>query len=1099
MTQPGPGAFSKRLPSLLPAIAACLFASGLGSLVLEVVWTRQLRLVFGSTTLAASTILVAYMLGLGLGGIAGGRLSRRIRDGVRAYAWIEIAIGLYALVVPTALLRLTDLNRALLHDLDFWPAALFRFALALAILLLPTFLMGATLPILVSAAARRDPRVGRHTSLLYGVNTIGAVAGVFLANFTLFEWLGIAGASRFGALLDAAVGVIALVWLAPRARRAGEATGDAGDAPAAVHETLRTTDAAALASPTPLLAVYAVVGFTALVYEVAWMRALAMVLGGSIHGFAVMLGAFLTGIGLGSLAVRPLVERLVRPVRTFANGVALLGLLAFASTALLSSLPDLALAYAERFGATGAAITTFQVAAAMLVMLPTTLVLGSLLPLLSRVVAECWTTAGDAVGRVYFANTLGSAAGAFLAGFVLLPAIGLRGTILLAAVVDVAAASYLTLRLGTAPRRALALAAVALALVLLPMPFDREALTRGVFRRPELGMSFGIDLEPYEGVAATRLLYYRDGITGTVSVHEDEGARILKVNGKADASTGIDVPTQVMLGQVPLLFGPPARSALVIGFASGMTVGSVATHPELQRIDVVEIEPAMVEASRFFEAENGRPLDDPRVRLVSDDGRAYLSGTATQYDVVISEPSNPWLTGVANLFTREFFQSVRAALAPGGRLLQWVHLYGMDGPALASILAALRSEFSHVYGFAHVNGWPDLLLLAMERPLGARDLPRWDALPEAVRRDLRRIGNFSEADLLSSIRLLPQDIDRLWGPNDRINTDDNLLVELTTPWLVNTRTLDEHWSRFAVGRGGVLPLVDALRGPQGAEAVADLALAYATLRQDLVVSQHLVAVAERRGKSATTIAAALAVARQMDPELRHADQLATLDDALGRSRDSFGTWLLRAQVHLDADDYAAGLEDVDEALRLRPGDVRARLLRTRLLAAVRQRDEALREIEELVAAGYARLEPDLPKQRASLLLASRRNEEAVAALDALLFQGDPAWPEGWLMLAGATHAIGDAAATDRAKRNAEIARRNQPRWFHRQARRALWAGQRVDAAYLLGLTVGLAPENEEAKRELALLEGRTEPVPNAGRPDPMRNAVRPAAAKAPPR
>jgi spermidine synthase len=1058
-------------------LAACLFASGLGSLVLEVVWTRQLRLVFGSTTLAASTILVAYMLGLGLGGIAGGRLSRRIRDGVRTYGWMEIAIGLYALLVPAALLRMNDLNRTLLYGLDFWPAALCRFAIALVILLLPTFLMGATLPILVAAASRVDPRVGRHTSLLYGVNTIGAVAGVFLANFALFEWLGIAAASRFGALVDAAVGLVALVWLAPWARRAMAAAGDA----AAPTAPLRETDAATLASATPLLVVYALVGFTALVYEVAWTRALSMVLGGSIHGFAVMLGAFLAGIGLGSLAMRPLVERVRQPVRVFANGVALLGLLAFASTAFLSSLPDLALAFAERWGVAGAAMTTLQISVATLLMLPTTLVLGALMPLLSRVIAECWTSAGDAVGRVYFANTLGSAAGAFLAGFVLIPTIGLRATIVFAAVADVAAAAFLMSRLRTSPRRAAVLAAVAVALVLIPMPFDREALTRGVFRRPELEMSFGIELEPYEGVEKERLLYYRDGITGTVSVHEGDGTRVLKVNGKADASNGLDVPTQVMLGQVPLLFGPPARSALVIGFASGMTVGSVITHPELERIDVVEIEPAMVEASRYFDDENGRPLSDPRVRLISDDARAYLSGTSEKYDVIVSEPSNPWLTGVANLFTREFFQSARSALGPDGRLLQWVHLYGMDGRALASILAALRSEFSHVYGFAHFSGWPDLLLLAMNRSLAEPDLPRWSDLPEPVRRDLMRIGNFSEADLLSSIRLLPADIDRLYGPGDPINTDDNLLVELTTPWLVNARTLDEQWQRFAVGNQGVLPLVDALRGPQSADAVAELALAYASLRRDLLVSQRLVAVAEQRGKSATTIAAALSVARQIDEELANADQLATLDDALGRSRNSFGTWLLRAQVHLEADDYLAGLEDLNEAFRLRPGDVRARILRTRLLAATRKRGEALREIDDLVAGGYARLEPDLPKERASLLLSGRRNAEAVAALDSLLYEGDPSWPEGWMMLASAERDSGDAAAAERAMKNHEVARRNQPRWFHQQARRALWAGQRVDAAYLLGLTVGLAPENEEAKLELAQLEAKPGFAPEMSR------------------
>ncbi|MEW6268180.1 MAG: fused MFS/spermidine synthase, partial [Thermodesulfobacteriota bacterium] len=202
----------------LLALGACFFLSGMGSLALEVVWTRQMRLVFGSTTLAASTILVAYMLGLGLGGLAGGRVAGRLRDGVRAYGWIEIAIGLYALAVPSVLLLLPELNRSLLAGMGFWEAALCRFVLALLLLLLPTVLMGATLPIVVDAVVRRDPRVGEGTGLLYGLNTLGAVAGVFFATFVLFPTLGLRWTNGFGALLDLAVGVIALAVVAPRLR-----------------------------------------------------------------------------------------------------------------------------------------------------------------------------------------------------------------------------------------------------------------------------------------------------------------------------------------------------------------------------------------------------------------------------------------------------------------------------------------------------------------------------------------------------------------------------------------------------------------------------------------------------------------------------------------------------------------------------------------------------------------------------------------------------------------------------------------------------------------------------------------------------------------
>src|SRR3954451_12891765 len=207
------------------ALAVCFFLSGVGSLALEVVWTRQMRLVFGSTTLAASTILVAYMLGLGLGGLIGGRVAHRLRSGIRAYGAIEIAAGLAALVVPFLLAALPPLAQALLHGHGFWTLLLGRFAIALLVLLLPTILMGATLPIVVTAVTRDDPRVGASTGLLYGVNTLGAVAGVFLTAFVLFPRFGLWRSNVIGALLDMTVGVVALVLLAPRAARAPQRAG----------------------------------------------------------------------------------------------------------------------------------------------------------------------------------------------------------------------------------------------------------------------------------------------------------------------------------------------------------------------------------------------------------------------------------------------------------------------------------------------------------------------------------------------------------------------------------------------------------------------------------------------------------------------------------------------------------------------------------------------------------------------------------------------------------------------------------------------------------------------------------------------------------
>jgi spermidine synthase len=1049
---------------MLVAVATCFFLSGMGSLALEVVWTRELRLVFGSTTLAASTILVAYMLGLGIGGLVGGRLAGRLANGVRAYGWIEIAIGAYALAVPWLLAQLPALNRSLLAGLDFWPAALCRFAVALALLLAPTVLMGATLPILVASLTRRDPRIGASTGLLYGLNTLGAVAGVFATTFVLFRLLGLTWTNRAGALLDVAVGVLTLLVVAPRVAP------DAG---------VRSAGAAARQrSPVPgarvgvLLAVYAVVGFTALLYEVAWSRALAVVFGSSIYAFSSMLGAFLTGIALGSLIFSRWIDASRAPLVLLAGGMTALAVLAVGTTMVVPHLPAAFLRVVETYGLDSGRIALAQVAMCMLAMLPPTLILGGLFPLVARVLADEMDDVGDAVGRVYFANTLGSAAGAFATGFVLLPALGLRETLALGAALDVLGAALVLFAGGHAARRrslaAVPLAAAALLLV-APIPFDRQALTRGVFKAPDAELHFGIDLLPVDGREVQELLFYRDGINATVSVHREEGVLALRVNGKVDASSFGDMSTQVLLGQIPLLFGPPAKRVLVIGYASGVTTGSVAAHPEVERIDAVEIEPAIVEASRFFDRESGRPLDDPRTRMILDDARSYLAATRERYDVIVSEPSNPWMSGVSNLFTREFFAIARGALAPGGRLLQWVQLYALDPPSLASIVAALRAEFPYVYGFADFSGSPDLLLLAMDRPLALADLPRWEKLPERVRADLQRIGNFSTADLWGLMRVTPKDVDALVAKAPVVNGDDNLFIELGTPWMLYDETSLENWKALVSTRGAILPLLVALGEPLDKEKIGELALAHA--RKESSAVGDLLTAAGRHGRSGNAIAAATLIARKFnDGSLTLENQLATLDEAVELAPASFEPRLLRAQVREEAKDLEGALADVAAALRISPGDPRALALRMRLLAKLGRYDEARRDADVLLGSRYGQAQQAVLRESAEVVLRSGDLPRAIRLLESLLRDRDPTWSEGWQMLAWAYGQQGEGERAQEADENARVTRRNRALVYHRMARSALWQGKPDDASVLLGVALSADPDYEAARTELQRLQ-----------------------------
>lgn len=1039
--------------ALVLAVGLCFFLSGAASLVLEVVWSRLLRLVFGTTTLAISTILVAYMTGLGIGGLVGGRIARRVANGVRAYGWIELAIGLYALAVPFLFSFFPALSRAFLAELGFWPGALARFALAFTVLCLPTIGMGLTLPFLTRALVR-DERAGSGIALLYGINTLGAVSGVFLATFVLLPLFGVALSSHLAAGAYLVLGVLAFGL-----------SRFVGDTPAQAEVAATSTDP--LARWNPALLAYGTVGFTSLVYEVTWTRALSMVMGSSIYAFACMLAAFLLGIGAGSLIARTFVDRLRRPLLVYAIGIAALGLLSLGSLSLLPHLPALFMALVRRYGDSPELLVASQFGVAACAMLPPALVLGALFPLLSRAQAAA-SGASPAVGDVYFVNTVGSALGAFSAGFILLPLLGLRGTASVAIALNALACAALLLwrARGRGPVR-LGLAALPAAfgvlMLVFPPPLDTRALAMGGFV-PIRIFSDAPDVTELEGAHAEEILYYRDGLSATVSVHRYRGDVSLHINGKADASSRQDMPTQVLLAQAPLLFGKPAKKVLVIGWASGVSVGSVARHP-VEQIDAVELEPAMIEASHYFDDVNGKPLEDERVRVIVEDARTFLANTREKYDVIISEPSNPWLSGVSNLFTREHFRAAREALAPGGRLLQWFPLYATDPEALRSILSALRSEFPYVYAFELDRTLPDLMLMATTEPLSIADLPRFEALPPAVQSDLYRVGTRSTAELWSLLRLLPADIDEIVASGGVVNSDDNLFVELRTPWLLyaddfaepGTGPTERTWALIdAFGLGG-WPLLEGALGRPGDPRPGELALAYIGVRHDRAVGESL---AELAGDTGEGIAARQELARtsnKTDPET----YLAALARAVELEPESFPVRTIRARAQLMQQDLDAALVEADAALVLRPGDPSALALRGAILARLGRPEEALAALAPVRATEYWNFQPTYWLIAGRAELAAGNTDAGLALLERYV-AAEPGLLLAWELLEqGYTGQGRQAEATS--------ARHNQAINLYTRAIVAANAGDAERARADLQRALEIFPEHEASKAALARL------------------------------
>jgi spermidine synthase len=1042
--------------ALVLAVGICFFLSGAASLVLEVVWSRLLRLVFGTTTLAISTILVAYMTGLGIGGLLGGRIARRVANGVRAYGWIEIAVGLYALAVPFVFSYFPALSRAFLSELDFWPGALARFALAFTVLCLPTIGMGLTLPFLTRALVR-DERAGSGIAVLYGINTLGAVSGVFLATFVMLPQFGVALSNQLAAGAYLALGVLALLL----SRFVG------GRPTETAPEVAATSDR--LARWNPALLAYGTVGFTSLVYEVTWTRALSMVMGSSIYAFACMLAAFLLGIGAGSLIARTFVDRLRRPLLVYAIGIAALGLLSLGSLSLLPHLPELFMALVRRYGDSPGLLVASQFGVAACAMLPPALVLGALFPLLSRAQAAA-SGASPAVGDVYFVNTVGSALGAFSAGFILLPLLGLRGTAAIAIALNALACAALLLwwARGRGPVR-LALAALPAAfgilMLVFPPPLDTRSLAMGGFV-PVRIFSDAPDVSALEGGHAEEVLYYRDGLSATVSVHRYRGDVSLHINGKADASSRQDMPTQVLLAQVPLLFGKPAKKVLVIGWASGVSVGSVARHP-VEQIDAVELEPAMIEASHYFDDVNGKPLEDPRVRVIVEDARTFLANTREKYDVIVSEPSNPWLSGVSNLFTREHFRAAREALAPGGRLLQWFPLYATDPEALRSILSALRSEFPYVYAFELDRTLPDLMLMATTEPLAVADLPRFESLPPAVQSDLYRVGTRSTAELWSLLRLLPPDVDEIIAKPGVINTDDNLFVELRTPWLLyaddfaepGTGPTERTWALIdAYGLGG-WPLLEEALGMPGAPRPGELALAYIGVRHDRAVGESL---AELAGDSGEGIAARQELARTANTTDAET-YLGALTRAVELEPESFPVRIIRARAELMQQDLEGALAEADAALVLRPGDPSALALRGAILLRLGRPEDALAALEPVRATEYWNFQPTywLVASRAELAVG---NTDAGLALLERYVAVEPGLLLAWELLEQGYTGQGRQA-------EAESARHNQAINLYMRAIAAANSGDEARARVDLQRALEILPQHEPSRAALARLGG----------------------------
>lgn len=780
-----------------------LFAlSGAAGLIYEIVWVRQFTLVLGASAYAVTIVLAVFMGGLGAGAWLAGKGIDRFdaRRLAGSYALLELGIGLYALAFPV-LLQVAEAGYAAVfqaYQPGLVAANALRLAVAAALLLVPTGLMGATLPVLSRYVVRAQAQIPVTVSWLYGMNTLGALAGTLTAGYLLLPRLGVRETTLVAVALNGLVA--AAFWgLARRTPRDVPRRAPRVATPALRPGYRRVEKAVVVA--------FALSGFAAMLYEVAWTRTLALILGTTTFSFTTMLATFLLGLALGSV----LFARFQRWASPLALFVALEFVVAFAvvvTLPLFEKLPLVFLSLHRWAVASWAELQVVRFLLAALMMLVPTLALGATLPAVVAILVPETDVLGRRLGAAYGLNTLGGVLGAALGGLVLIPAVGMQATIVLGAILNLLA-GVLVLALWTdrplARRGGVVLAAVAALAVLVALlrPWSPWLLTSGVYvyadryhqmldRVEAAGAESGLaQLRPWElwqlAMRQYELLYYRPGRTGTVAVMQRrDGVRFLSIDGKTDASTGAghDMKTQVMLAQLPLLFHPAPDKVFVVGFGSGVTVGSTLTHP-VRLVDCAELSGTVLEAARYFADVNHAPWEDPRLRILERDARNVLLTTTSCYDVVISQPSNPWIDGQSSLFSLEWYRLVRAHLASDGLFVQWLPAYHMARGDLKVILHTLRTVFPHLTAWTS-GAEGDLVLVAKaDGPLAIdyRQLEARLARP-AVRAELVRLG-LEPARLPFSVFLMnEEELGRFLADGDgpvELNTDDRLITEFSTP------------------------------------------------------------------------------------------------------------------------------------------------------------------------------------------------------------------------------------------------------------------------------------------------------------------------------
>jgi len=736
---------------LFVAVILCFALSGFAALLYQAAWLNNLGIVFGTSHIAVATVLAAYMAGLAFGAAVAAKYAYRIVRPILVYGVLEAIIGVSAMLVP-ALLGGAQALLVLLYGDQPEPVAAHAFGQTLyylvatfVILAVPTAAMGATLPLISRYAISEDRQIGPRIGLLYGINTLGAVFGALAAGFLLLPYLGLTGTLATGAAINVLVFFIA-VYLARTA--AGQ---EMHEAP----EKDRVVPSASNSQPAPvhwIMPVMLASGAVSFTLEVLWTRLLSHVFGGTVYAFAIMLACFLSGIALGGLFAGRLARKPNTAILYFSVAQLLVALISFASYSLIDTwLPT-------GSGLTGKAIYAF------LVIVPSTIFIGATYPLAVRIATVRADDTARIAGRIYAWNTTGAIVGALMTGFFILPALGFGLTLKAAMIVSTLLAVFSVLKAKPGH------------------PFVLTACTTGLLLALLVIYPTRPDRLVYSHLASTEEWgeerFYGVGRSATILMREVGGFMHLSSNGLAESSIGRQgMPpfnlSQKWLAGLPTLARPAADSMLIVGFGGGVTLEGVPPH--IQDVDVIELEPMVIDANRSIVSQRGSdPFADPRFNLVINDARNAMTLTSKRYDIIVSQPSHPWTGGAAHLYTSEFLALSKAHMNEGGVFLQWINSQFLDEDLLKTLMATLADQFDHVELYQPER--QVLLFLASDQPIDI-----WTGAQGAVtalknhRRHYNRMGLTAIEDAIAMMTLDEAGV-RAFAKGAPVNTDNHNLL-----------------------------------------------------------------------------------------------------------------------------------------------------------------------------------------------------------------------------------------------------------------------------------------------------------------------------------